>query len=103
MASSGYHRSFKRFRVSSGPVPPSPCPGCGKKLDYATGVGVAGDSGPVTPEEGSVTICAYCNNYAVFDAQLHLREATEADLAKLVPEARDIFAKWTETRKVRTN
>lgn len=57
-------------------LPESPCPECGKLLNQCAGW--IDQSGP--PEPGDATICGGCMSMLIFDAHLHLRRATPAEL-----------------------
>lgn len=47
-------------------VPESPCPGCGKKNDGASGTTTQ------YPEPGNVSLCLYCAAVSTYDENLQL-------------------------------
>jgi len=53
------------------------CPACLKRLDAATSLSSA------TPAPGSVSVCAYCATYVVFQTDMTLRQARPEDLEYL--------------------
>ena len=58
---------------------PSECPGCGYKVDAATGV-----SGKGEPAEGDVSICLNCGAINIFkDFFGHLRRANALETAEI--------------------
>ena len=60
----------------------TPCPRCKAALDASTHP----HDESITPEAGSISICAYCGLTMVFLEDLSLREATPKDLAGLSNE-----------------
>jgi hypothetical protein len=64
--------------VKSSEVPPTICPSCGKRLDGATD-----PLTKATPKEGDVSVCAYCQNIAVFRADQTLRAMTAREWAEM--------------------
>ena len=56
----------------------SRCPHCGTKLDGAFGIG-----NNATPDPGSVSLCAVCVNWAVFDENLKMVKPDAKLLAEI--------------------
>jgi hypothetical protein len=67
---------------SASRIPPSPCPGCGKVLDAATGVDDKGLH-QRSPEAGDVTVCISCGHIMVFAHDLTLRNPTAAEMREI--------------------
>lgn len=63
----------------------NPCPSCGANLDASSAV----DSKPRPPEPGDFSICAYCGDILVYDAQTRLRSAELNDLLTIPEDVRD--------------
>ena len=57
---------------------PSPCPTCGKVVDFATH-----PTEDVTPSPGDATICFGCQDILVFAEDLTLRTPTADELGQL--------------------
>jgi hypothetical protein len=64
-------------------MPLSRCPGCGKALDGASGIG-----GDFEPEPGDFTVCITCGHLAVFDQRLMLRNLTEIEIHEIAADRR---------------
>ena len=64
-------------------MPECHCPYCGKKISAASN---AIDEGE--PKVGDVTICLYCGEVAMFDADLHLREPTADETIAIARDGR---------------
>jgi hypothetical protein len=62
---------------------PSLCPGCGAFLDAATST-----LAPARPEPKDFTICINCARVLIWDENMQLRLASEADIDKLHDEQR---------------
>lgn len=58
------------------------CARCKKKLDAATGVEKDGHE----VREGAISVCAYCGNIAIFNADMTLRAIDEKERAELMAE-----------------
>lgn len=75
------------------------CPGCGVATDGLTG--------PSTPDEGDISVCAYCASINTFTAELTSRALTEEEIRELPEETRDVLRKLVlaviRVNHVRTN
>lgn len=66
------------------------CPFCGTRIDAATGL-----TGDKVPDEGAVSICAYCTGVSVFTGDgLATRRPTREELVHIMadPVVRDAIA-----------
>lgn len=69
------------------PLPESRCWRCTNKLDDATST----DSPEAKPHAGAFSVCFYCAAISVFDDDLRLRRATDAEIDGLTSdEAREL-------------
>jgi len=64
--------------ITSSDVPATMCAACGKRLDGATST-----FRPGLPSEGDISVCAYCQNIAVYRADQTLRPMTAREWAAL--------------------
>jgi len=55
---------------------PSICPYCQNKLSAATGLRETDQA----PDEGALTVCLYCGELLIFNADLTLRKPTQEEL-----------------------
>jgi hypothetical protein len=78
-------------QVSSG----GPCPKCGKLLDGWAETG-HGDA----PSEGDPTVCVYCAEVLLFDADLRPRLPTQAEYVELMTD-RDVQQAVAMARKMK--
>jgi RNase P subunit RPR2 len=69
-------------------VPPSQCPRCKQTLRAATGIADTVDD--TKPHPGAVTLCDQCGTWLVFTLEMHLRLATEEEIAQVAPKLRRI-------------
>lgn len=68
----------------------SQCPTCRAKLDACTGANFGSETEMPRPAAGDPSICLYCGEVLVFDAQLRLRRPA--------PEMRERFLQRPECR-----
>lgn len=64
-------------RITETEMPGTSCPSCSKRLEVATGIGVA------KPKPGNVTVCLYCGHVLVFGEGLTLREPTSKEMHQI--------------------
>jgi len=69
--------------MASSDVPATACPGCGRRNDAATSV--FSDS---KPSPGSVSVCIACGHISVFNADLTLRNPTDAETREIAGDRR---------------
>jgi hypothetical protein len=71
------------FVTEGGRNPSAPtCPGCGKANDGYTGISHTELN--MRPDEGSVSICAYCGTVSIFLADWSLRRPTGEELKDIM-------------------
>jgi hypothetical protein len=71
------------------PVPPSPCPWCGKLNDMATSANA--DRPDDVPEPGDVTVCIACASPAVFNPDMTLRRPWPGEIEAAHPDDRTVL------------
>lgn len=81
--------------VKSTPMPPSPCPGCGKMNDMASSFHRH------RPKPGDFSVCFYCGAGLRFDSNMMLRRATPLDIGALPPRELTLFLKAQEAVRER--
>jgi hypothetical protein len=59
-------------------TPTAPCANCGKPNDAASN-----PEEDITPKEGDISVCLYCNHVAIFRTDLTLRRPTSAEWDEL--------------------
>jgi hypothetical protein len=62
------------------------CPACGADLEASTSV-----NGDYHPKPGDLSMCVYCTSFLCFTQGLALRMATEAELAELDDDSRNLL------------
>lgn len=72
--------SARKKMTESIPIPKHACLGCGHVSDMAFPI-----NGPTSPQEGDVTVCAYCAEIMVFNHDGSVRKPAEED--KIPPSA----------------
>ena len=70
----------------------SKCPGCGVKLNRATGI-----LDNVTPRPGDYAVCTYCGEWVRYEEGLTLRRCTQEDINLLMPHDVEAMKIATET------
>ena len=60
------------------------CLSCGKGLDAAAQIG----AGMPSPSEGDVTVCLYCRHVMIYNADLSLRNPTDAEVVEIAGDPR---------------
>lgn len=75
-----------RRRRETGPkrLPKTSCPACGYVMDDAT----AADGSNVWPEPGDFSLCLRCGEVLVYNGQMTVRRATNAEINELEPAHR---------------
>ena len=71
------------IEIISSSVPVTVCPACGQRLECATST-----FRPGLPSEGDISVCAYCQNIAVYRADQTLRPMTAREWGALSPPMR---------------
>lgn len=74
------------------------CPNCGSVLDAATPV-----NGRRKPKQGDFSICAYCYQVNVFNADMTLRKANVSELMKLQNEEPVVYSNVIELQNKNKN
>jgi len=65
-------------------IQPNECPDCHAILNASTGIENSSE-----PEEGDITICAYCMTTLFFEEGMKLRELTPIEFSNLPQEVQD--------------
>ena len=65
--------------MTAGPLPPTMCPSCEKRLDDATDSKLSG----AVPCEGDIGVCSYCRHVLVYRADQTMRTMTPREFSNL--------------------
>jgi hypothetical protein len=74
----------------------TPCPFCGKGIDSASPV----DESDQRPSDGDLSLCIYCGEWLVFNADMTFRKPTDEDYEVIAsdPALRRVRAAWRMTK-----
>ena len=73
------------------------CSNCGSQFDRSKNVA---DDDHERPEEGTATLCLYCGEWSIFNADMSLRKPTSVEAVELATDsaARSLRACWERSR-----
>ena len=76
---------------------PTPCPFCGKPLDAASPTEGSNDR---QPSDGDLSMCIYCGEWIVFNADLTFRKPNDEEYEEVArdPQLRWLRNAWTMTK-----
>jgi len=77
-----------REPVESTSIPVQPCPACFQVLEAATGTG--------RPGPGTITLCAYCRTFLIFDPLMRQRVLSNAEWSALPDDQRQLLTALRE-------
>jgi DNA-directed RNA polymerase subunit RPC12/RpoP len=80
-------------------TPKFSCLNCGKEMDAASDSPL--ETEPRAPQEGDVSLCAYCSHVMVFTAARTVRSATQAEMDEITanPDTAKLFEAMARVRK----